>query len=461
MKAVQTGVFGFLAVGVSVMAVAAQATLSTGKITQDSVGAVRIGMSVAAVRKAVAPLVLERSSDGEGVALIGVKRGRDTVMTLYAGEEDRDAKIDENAKIEQIWVWDKNYRTDGGVSPGMTLASAEKIYGKVKKITMSEIESREFAEFTNHPEGIEFRLLGKGGDAGVYPSGTNETNVYSPNAYIFSINVTRWKAVQTVDEGAAHVGFSSSYTALDTGCTEHGGNEGGHVSHFCPGPAGYQIHYFDSAMTLEFNAQNEDEEFNVRLASQGLDYDLRTRKVEWRMADGRPFAAIIRIDRTTGADPGQFLVVKGLKGFEFIDGQVNAQLAGANEAARRLADEAFRGKAEAEDDFQQMDIAELNKRLDGGRASDDPFGIISVLVGSFEDMLTRSVEVRADSVEAAEMLTVVVTDDGYADDSVRGAQYRFRLRKDAKGNWRVTAASQGWRCHPGRGSQEFSAKPCI
>ncbi|HMO79286.1 MAG TPA: hypothetical protein PKD24_00705 [Pyrinomonadaceae bacterium] len=447
-------------VALSVFAVA-QKGAGVNSITSDSAGNVRLGMTVAQARKAVAPLVLERSSDGEGVALIGVKRGRDTVMTLYAGEEDRDAKIDENAKIEQIWVWDKNYRTDRGVSPGMTLASAEKIYGKVKKITMSEIESREFAEFTNHPSGIEFRLLGKGGDAGVYPSGSNETTAYSSNAYIFSINVTRWKAANTVDEGAAPAGFSSSYTALDTGCTEHGGNEGGHVSHFCPGPAGYQIHYFDSATTLEFNAQNEDEEFNVRLASQGLDYDLSTRKVEWRLADGRPFAAIIRIDRTTGADPGQFLVVKGLKGFEFIDGQVNAQLAGANEAARTLADEAFRGKAEAEDDFQQMDVAELNKRLDGGRASDDPLGVISVLVGSFEDMLTRSVEVRADSVEAAEMLTVVVTDDGYADDSVRGAQYRFRLRKDAEGNWRVTAASRGWRCQPGRGSQEFSAKPCI
>ncbi len=39
-------------------------------------GAVRIGMTVAQARLAAHPLTLRRTSDGEGVALIGVMRGQ-------------------------------------------------------------------------------------------------------------------------------------------------------------------------------------------------------------------------------------------------------------------------------------------------------------------------------------------------------------------------------------------------
>ncbi len=40
---------------------------------------------------------------------------------------------------------------------------------------MSEIESREFAESKNQPKGLQFRLMNKEGNAGVYKQGENET----------------------------------------------------------------------------------------------------------------------------------------------------------------------------------------------------------------------------------------------------------------------------------------------
>ena len=159
-------------------------------ITANSAGKVKIGMSVAQVRQAVKPAVLSRTSDGEGIALIAVKRGSVNVMTLYAGEEDRDAEVDENARVEQIWVFDKNYKTKEGIAPGMLLAYAEKIYGKVREITMSEIESREYAEFADGPKGIDFRVSGRDMAAGVYPPQSRRGTTYTPGAYISSINVT-------------------------------------------------------------------------------------------------------------------------------------------------------------------------------------------------------------------------------------------------------------------------------
>ena len=86
-------------------------------------------------------------------------------MTLYAGEENSDSRIDEAAKVEVIEILSKDFQTAEGVHPEMKLVEIEGKCGKVKEIMMSEIEAREFAEFTNQPKGLEFRLSGKKGSA--------------------------------------------------------------------------------------------------------------------------------------------------------------------------------------------------------------------------------------------------------------------------------------------------------
>jgi hypothetical protein len=71
------------------------------------------------------------------------------------------------------------------------------------------------------------------------------------------------------------------------------------------------------------------------------------------MADGKPFAVIIRVPEysdggTSSAeiwDPknktGESLIVRGLKGYEHIEGKVDAKTPNANVKARELADNAF------------------------------------------------------------------------------------------------------------------------
>jgi hypothetical protein len=158
-------------------------------ITEKSIGPVRLGMTVARVRKLLPGYKLSRTSDGEGLALIAVERRGKTLMTLYAGESDPNRRINARAVIEHIEAIDASYRTLAGVHPGMSLRQVEKRYGKLKEITLSEIESREYASFEKQPAGVHLRVMSDSGTAGTYAEGGNSAKQHASNAYVFSISI--------------------------------------------------------------------------------------------------------------------------------------------------------------------------------------------------------------------------------------------------------------------------------
>lgn len=163
---------------------------STHLITLSSIGNIKLGMTVAEVRRIAAPMRLNRSSDGEGVALIALKKGNHEMMTLYAGEADPSQKINESAVIQSIQAWSPCYKTREGVHVDMPLKDVEKIHGKLKFIQRSEIESREYAIFSKQPQGITFRVSGKNNStAGHYLKQSNKALSYSKEAYIISISI--------------------------------------------------------------------------------------------------------------------------------------------------------------------------------------------------------------------------------------------------------------------------------
>ena len=160
------------------------------RITRDSAGPVHLGMTVAQARKAMPGVKFARTTGGDGVALIELKRGETSELMLYAGEADPEGPTDEKAKIEMISVWAPTYQTVEGVHPGMRLDEVEKKYGKLIKITKSEIESHEYAEFTRQPAGLQFRVgLPDIGLAGTYSQGSEETKVYARSAVVTSIEI--------------------------------------------------------------------------------------------------------------------------------------------------------------------------------------------------------------------------------------------------------------------------------
>lgn len=449
-------------------------------ITPNSVGNLKIGMMVAEARQAFPGHTFSRTSDGEGIALIEVKRGNRTHFILYANEFDPAQPIDNTARIEFIEIVNPAYRTEKGVYPNMLLSEVEKRYGSLQSIVLSEIESREYARFAQQPAGIDLKVLNRSGQAGIYANGEMRTTRYARNAYVGSV-ILLGRVGDGTDNNSdtpVETGFTSKYTNLKTQCEtqKDQGNEGGHVSTYCEGYGNYRIHIFDTAKSLEITVQSKDENKSVAIASQSLSFDTNNKQIEWRFKDGKPFAVIMRADqyrlgndgliRYPAQKTGEFLIIKGLPGFEQIDYKVNARTTrNENEEARKMADEGFDAPNNTSKKYENLDIASYNRTIANAARRNNawvksPMEVAVRLAGEFREMKNRTMEFKYPSAESTNAMTLTITNEGLLDDSVRAERYVFDLIKDSRGVWTVNSAQRSWACWPNRGHQDFSAVLC-
>jgi hypothetical protein len=143
--------------------------------------------------------------------------------------------------------------------------------------------------------------------------------------------------------------FSSRYTDLDKSCKTIKGGEGQDDASDCRGIGGYRVHVWFSAMAQHIGTKTVKSEEMIPLATQSLDFDQTKIKLEWRLANGKPFAVIFRVfkygegndDNPFGKKIGEELIVKGLTGFEKIDFKVDSKTPNTNAEARKLADNAY------------------------------------------------------------------------------------------------------------------------
>jgi hypothetical protein len=161
--------------------------------------------------------------------------------------------------------------------------------------------------------------------------------------------------------GARKVKFSSVYSDLKTECksaltkaeekeTEAVGND---IPMVCNGYGGYEILLASHGTMTQFQVRVKNSRAESDVVAQEtlhISDPIYTRKVEWRLADGQPFAVIFRRDvNDEPEDPamkkkiGEVLRVMGLKN-EKINFEVDVKKTPApNEEARRLADNAYSG----------------------------------------------------------------------------------------------------------------------
>jgi hypothetical protein len=113
----------------------------------------------------------------------------------------------------------------------------------------------------------------------------------------------------------------------------------------CTGFGGYDVYIYYSACSSNFSLRKGEE--NIPLAAQSMNWNQKT--LEWRRANGKPFAVILRVYEYGGTDlcatagkvTGEFLIVKGLKGYK-IDEKVDVKSTpNANVKARQLADKNY------------------------------------------------------------------------------------------------------------------------
>lgn len=142
--------------------------------------------------------------------------------------------------------------------------------------------------------------------------------------------------------------FTSSYTDMQRDCKNafEEPNNKSDIPLICKAPKDYQVEVGYSACCELIKISNKIK-FSFQTPIQPIG-SYQKRKIEWRLANGKPFAVIFRINKYSGElsiDPkktGEVLIVKGLDGFANIDYEVDVKKhSDPNKEARRLADKAY------------------------------------------------------------------------------------------------------------------------
>jgi hypothetical protein len=195
-------------------------------ITNDSVGPVRLGMTILQVRRVLSGFRVERTTIGDGAVAYAVRKGSKELMLLVPRSRNEQTNNDSDASlIDTIEVGDPGYATVAGVHPGMLLVDVEAIYGPLIEIFMSEVEMQESATFAKLPDGIGIGVCGEGKPAGVYAQRQNKTTQYDPSARVQSIVIfgakrhsrrqARWRKERGKWLAAHIVGFYKDQLSAD------------------------------------------------------------------------------------------------------------------------------------------------------------------------------------------------------------------------------------------------------
>ncbi len=162
--------------------------------------------------------------------------------------------------------------------------------------------------------------------------------------FVFTVNAQKAK-------------MSSVYTNMQTDCKAESKSVGDEVPFICKAVGGFRVRIIPAgawAETVEIvNAKGETV---ASLGIVGYGYTaVKNRKIEWRMANGKPFAVILRVNtydeakaNEVGDSPflakyktGEKLLIRGLTGYSQIDFEIDGKDKSSNLKAQKKADENF------------------------------------------------------------------------------------------------------------------------
>ncbi len=155
------------------------------QITLEGMAGLTIGMTLDQARRRLKGVLFERTSDGDGAALVTVRFATGPSIVIFAGEDDPDTAIDWSRPIQVIETFDAYFVTADGVRVGSLVADVIPRLGAVREIVKSEIESRQYITFERHPARLTLRI-DYTGEFGA----SNRTTRYKPTARIYSIAVS-------------------------------------------------------------------------------------------------------------------------------------------------------------------------------------------------------------------------------------------------------------------------------
>ena len=154
-------------------------------ITPESIGDVKLGQTLAQVKRAFPQMKVRSESDAEGVEMWRLPVAPNAVVYAHVEEGRR-------GRIDALETFSAACQTQDGVRPTMRLTQVAQKWGRLNHITMSEIEMRQFAQFARQPARIGLRV--EGGDFGTQAADAElplSTSKASPSAKVLSIQIAR------------------------------------------------------------------------------------------------------------------------------------------------------------------------------------------------------------------------------------------------------------------------------
>ncbi len=206
-------IFGILIILTGSLFVLGQTTKNL--ITKDSVGSIKLGMTVGEAKKVLPKgQKLAPAPGDEGTMLVGVYEGDKLLLTIgdygdFRGSEDEIPPLNEKQKIEIMLIMDSRFKTAEGIGVGMPIAETEKKYGKLKEM-FNYPHAGEFGKFESQPEFLSFNFRPKGdkNEAGIYeavpdcaedayPPSCRVAKKYNPGSYISTMTLSSPRPLQT------------------------------------------------------------------------------------------------------------------------------------------------------------------------------------------------------------------------------------------------------------------------
>jgi hypothetical protein len=148
-------------------------------ITDTSAGPVQLGMLSSDILALIPDAKATIEQDAEGIEWMTLSVDSEALMNIMLDRSTHSVSL--------IRIISPRFITKQGVKVGENLQSVGEKLGGLREIQLTEIESREFATFTNAPVTMVFQVVGKNSTAGIYPSAETITAVAAPSATIHSI----------------------------------------------------------------------------------------------------------------------------------------------------------------------------------------------------------------------------------------------------------------------------------
>lgn len=114
---------------------------------------------------------------------------------------------------------------------------------------------------------------------------------------------------------------------------------------------------------------------------------------------------------------------------------------------------------------QTMSTTKFNEEIATARESGkewtgSPITVALKFAGEGLDSRKKSIDIESLSGgEVFNKVVVSITEDGFLDDSIRGAMVILRMEEN-NGFWSITSAKKVWRCWENRGHTAYNSDPC-